>query len=226
MRFFDIVVSGLAISALFPLFLIVAVLLRVTGEGEIFYHQSRIGLNGEEFKLLKFATMLKDSPNIGPGSITLKDDPRILPFGNFLRKSKINELPQLFNIILGDMSFIGPRPLTKDNLRYYDEKKRAVITSVKPGLSGLGSIIFRSEDELLKRPETAESFYKFMIAPYKSELEFWYVNNRSYRLDLALFIETILVVMFPKREKLKWLQGQIPPAPLELQKLLSNDPRK
>ena len=112
-RFFDIVLSGLAILCLSPLLIPVVIILKLTGEHYIFYTQERIGLGGKPFGLLKFATMLKNSPNMGAGDITTHNDPRVLPFGRILRKTKINELPQLFNIFLGDMSIIGPRPLTE-----------------------------------------------------------------------------------------------------------------
>ena len=111
-RFFDILFSGIAILILSPLFIVVILILRFTGEGEIFFLQDRIGKGGNKFKLFKFVTMIKNSPDMGTGTITIKNDPRILPFGKFLRKTKINELPQLLNIFFGDMCIIGPRPLT------------------------------------------------------------------------------------------------------------------
>ena len=111
-RFFDIFFSGLALLVLSPLFIILILILRFSGEGEIFFLQERIGKDNKPFMLFKFATMLKNSPHIGTGTITVKNDPRVLPIGKFLRKSKINELPQLINIFKGDMSSIGPRPLT------------------------------------------------------------------------------------------------------------------
>ena len=100
----------MALVLLSPLLLPLMFILRVTGEGEIFFPQSRVGRGGKDFKLYKFATMLKDSPNMGTGTVTVKNDPRVLPMGGFLRKTKINELPQLINIFNGDMSVIGPRP--------------------------------------------------------------------------------------------------------------------
>ena len=111
-RFFDIFFSGLALLFLSPLLVPIFIILKFSGEGEVFFLQERIGKGGDVFKLFKFATMLKDSPNIGTGTVTMKGDPRVLPVGKFLRKTKINELPQLLNIFFGDMSVIGPRPLT------------------------------------------------------------------------------------------------------------------
>jgi len=112
-RFFDVLFSTLFLIMLIPLFIIVIPILKFTGEGEIFFLQDRIGKDGKKFKLIKFATMLKDSPNMPLGTLTIKNDPRILPFGGILRKTKVNELPQFINVLLGDMSIIGPRPQTE-----------------------------------------------------------------------------------------------------------------
>ena len=117
--FFDILLSSLSLLVLSPLLLPILFILRCTGEGEVFFKQERIGRYGQTFKLFKFATMLKNSPNMGTGTLTIDNDPRVLPFGVFLRKSKINELPQLFNILKGDMSIIGPRPLTREGFDVY-----------------------------------------------------------------------------------------------------------
>ena len=122
-RFFDIIFSGFLLLILLPLFLVVIIILRFTGEKEIFFLQERVGMNRKIFNLYKFATMLKNSPNIGTGTLTIKDDARVLPVGVFLRKSKINELPQLLNIFFGDMSFIGPRPLTQQTFNQYSENE-------------------------------------------------------------------------------------------------------
>ena len=137
-RLFDIVLSGCAIMLLAPLLVTLIIILRFTGEKEVFFAQSRE--NGKRIKILKFATMLKDSPNIGTGTVTLQDDPRVLPIGKVLRKSKINELPQLFNIFMGDMSIIGPRPQTQRCFEAFPKHLQEVILSVRPGLSGVGSI--------------------------------------------------------------------------------------
>ena len=119
-RFFDILFSGIALLLLSPLLVPIVITLRLTGEGEVFFLQERIGKGGENFKLFKFATMLKNSPNIGTGTVTMRGDPRVLPVvGTFLRKTKINELPQLLNIFFGDMSIIGPMPLTTQTFGAY-----------------------------------------------------------------------------------------------------------
>ena len=138
-RFFDIIFSGIALVLLSPLLLPLMFILRVTGEGEIFFPQSRVGLGGKHFKLYKFATMLKNSPKMGTGTVTLKNDPRVLPMGRILRKTKINELPQLINIFKGDMSFVGPRPLLMEYLNLYNEEQRR-RHDVRPGITGLAQV--------------------------------------------------------------------------------------
>lgn len=196
-RLFDLCFSIVIIIILLPIALPIILTLRFSGEGEIFYRQSRIGYKGTKFEVIKFATMLKNSQSIGTGTITVKDDPRVLPFGKFLRKSKINELPQLINVLRGDMSFIGPRPLTVETFCLYEEETQNIITSVQPGLSGLGSIVFRSEENLLSEAGNAKEFYSMHIAPYKASLELWYVEHRSLKLNVVLMFITIYIVFFP-----------------------------
>ena len=168
-----------------------------TGEKEIFYKQSRVGKNRKSFKLLKFATMLKDSETKGAGTVTLKNDNRVLPFGKYLRKTKLNELPQLFNIFLGDMSIIGPRPLHKKQFSFYNENDQKLISSVSPGLSGVGSIFFRDEENLLQNSSNPDEFYKKNITPKKAKFEKWYVENKSLYLYFKLIILTLVVVLIP-----------------------------
>ena len=148
-RFLDILLSGIAIVILSPLLVPVMLILKCTGEHYIFYGQDRIGYRNKHFKILKFATMLLNSPNMAGGMYTTKNDPRVLPFGRFLRKTKINELPQIFNIFLGDMSIVGPRPLVDKTFAPYSDEVKAKIYNVKPGLTGIGSIVFRDEEALL-----------------------------------------------------------------------------
>ena len=196
-RLFDIVFSVLALAALSPLLLPIVMILRFTGEGEVLYKQRRVGLHGEHFGLLKFATMLKDSPNIGAGEITVRADPRILPFGRFLRKTKLNELPQLFNILKGDLSLVGPRPMVPSTFSEYPAKARERLCQVRPGLTGIGSVFFRDEEEMLDGFEDALSFYREVIIPYKADLEMWYVERRSIRLYFLLILLTAWAIPFP-----------------------------
>ncbi|KOF03994.1 sugar transferase [Roseivirga seohaensis subsp. aquiponti] len=200
-RLLDIVVSFIAIVILLPLLIPVMIGLKFTGEGYIFYKQKRIGLNNKYFYILKFATMLKDSPNLGSGSITLRNDPRVTPMGGFLRKTKINELPQIFNILLGDISLVGPRPLVDKTFNAYSEEVRKVIYKVKPGLTGIGSIVFRDEESLISNSDLEpHAYYEKVIAPYKGELEMWYQKNASMWTDIKIIFLTAWVVMFSKSE--------------------------
>lgn len=194
-RLFDILISASAVVILSPLLLLVMLVLRFTGEREIFYAQIRIGIGGREFKLLKFATMLKNSPSLGSGTVTLANDPRILPIGHLLRKTKLNEIPQLFNVLRGDMSLIGPRPLTRQTFGMYSEAAQKKIASVVPGLSGIGSIVFRNEEKILSDPDEALATYERIIAPYKAELESWFVANSSFLLYLKSILATIYIVL-------------------------------
>ena len=194
-RIFDIVLSLVALIILCPLLLPIALILRFTGEGEVFYVQERIGSNERPFGLFKFATMLKKSPHIGTGTITVRNDPRVLPVGRMLRKTKINELPQLLNVLIGDMSVIGPRPLTQNHFLYYPPELRKIIGSVRPGLSGVGSIVFRDEERLLSGKEDPKNYYRTEIAPYKALLEVWFVENHGIWLNLKCIFLTIWVVI-------------------------------
>ena len=218
-RMFDVFFSLFALALISPLLIPIAVLLRLTGENEIFYKQERLGRDAIKFDLLKFATMLKDSPNLGSGTITLKNDPRILPMGRFLRKTKINELPQLLNILRGDMSFIGPRPLTSETFNAYSAEVQQQISSVLPGLSGVGSIMFRDEESLLGSAEDSVEFYHNVIAPYKGALENWYVQNISLINYFKLILLTVLVVVFPKSRLIWWMFRDLPEPPESLKTL-------
>lgn len=215
-RFFDIIFSGFALLVLFPLLIPVVLILRFSGEGEIFFLQDRIGKGGELFKLIKFATMLKDSPNIGTGTVTMKGDPRVLTVGKFLRKTKINELPQLLNIFFGEMSVIGPRPLTAQTFGSYSSDTQEIIKNVRPGLSGVGSIIFRGEEEIMQGASASVDFYDNIIAPYKGSLEEWFVLNKGiYIYFLSIFI-TVWAVVFPST-KIAWrVFKDLPEPPVEL----------
>jgi len=196
-RFFDIVLSFLALVVLAPLLFPVVLILRLTGEGEVFYIQVRAGRGGNSFGLYKFATMLKDSPNIGAGEITVRGDPRVLPFGKFLRKTKLNELPQLWNIFIGDMSVVGPRPMVINTYAYYSEEARQKLNTIRPGLTGIGSIVFRNEERYLADREDPMEFYREHIIPYKSDLEFWFVDNNTFWLYIKIIYVTAWVVAFP-----------------------------
>ena len=215
-RFFDIFFSFLAIIFLLPLFAPIVIVLRFTGEREIFYRQERVGQFGRNFDLLKFATMLKDSPTIGAGEITLKNDPRVLPFGRFLRKTKINELPQLFNILLGQISVVGPRPMVPNTFSKYSSDAKSELKKVKPGLTGIGSIIFRDEEKFLEGRSDPIKFYDHNIIPYKNKLELWFVKNNSITTYFKIIFVTAWVIMFSRSKIYEKLFSQLPKLPSSL----------
>lgn len=209
-RLLDIIISVVALTLFLPLFIPIIILLRITAEGEVFYFQERIGLKNSRFQIWKFATMLKNSMNMGTGSITLQNDFRVTTIGKFLRKTKINETPQIVNILKGDISLVGPRPLVTKTFLAYPEEIQSKIYNVKPGLTGIGSIVFRDEESLISGviDEDPHEFYKRVIAPYKGELEMWYLNNKSLFLDFQLIFLTAWIIIFPKSKLYeKWFKN-------------------
>ena len=213
-RIFDIASSSIACIILAPFLLPILILLRLTSEGEVFYLQKRIGLNKRPFMIYKFATMLKNSSKMTGGMITTQNDPRVTYMGGFLRKSKINELPQLINIIIGDMSVVGPRPVMKVSFEAYPSKIKEVIYNVKPGLTGIGSIIFRDEEDLISNVKNdggdVWDFYKNTIYPFKGEVEIWYQNNKSFFLDIKLIFITAWVIFSPNSKIYEKLFKDLP----------------
>lgn len=219
-RFFDIVFSGLAILILLPFMIPIMIGLKLTGEHDIFYVQERIGIGGKSFGVLKFATMLRNSPNMAGGVLTQKDDPRILPMGKFLRKTKINELPQLVNIFLGQMSVIGPRPQAKRHYDLYSDEVKQAIDTIPPGLSGLGSVVFRDEEDMLNNVADRDTFHDTVIAPYKGQLEIWFTHHRTLATYFKLIWLTVLAVLNPTSNAWKTAFKDLPPVPVELEKYI------
>jgi lipopolysaccharide/colanic/teichoic acid biosynthesis glycosyltransferase len=215
-RLLDVIFSSLALLVLSPLLVPITIILKLSGEGEVFYVQQRVGLGGKPFGLYKFATMLKNSPNLGTGTVTVKNDPRILPVGRFLRKTKINELPQLLNILVGDMSIIGPRPQTQRCFDAFPATSQVEIIKVRPGLSGVGSIIFRDEEELMHESADPGYFYDEVIMPYKGQLEEWYVQHQGLRTYLICIALTVWAVMFPKSRAAWRVWTTLPTPPIKL----------
>jgi lipopolysaccharide/colanic/teichoic acid biosynthesis glycosyltransferase len=215
-RFFDVVLTIIVTIFLSPVIIPIILILKYTGEGEVFYIQERVGLNGKVFGLIKFATMLKNSSNLGAGDITIKNDPRVLPFGRFLRKSKINELPQLWNIFIGDMSIVGPRPMIPRTYEKYLTKTKQKLDTIRPGLTGIGSIIFRDEERYLENLEDPMDFYIRIIIPYKSELEIWFVEHNSLCLYIKIILVTAWIIFFPQSNIIKKAFKELPLLPQEL----------
>ena len=218
-RIFDILLSCILLFFLLPVFLFIILILKNTGEGKVFFIQPRIGKGGKTVGVFKFVTMRENSES--SGTITTHGDTRVLPFGKFLRKTKINELPQLMNVLLGSMSFVGPRPLVPETFNLYDEYIKDAISSVTPGVTGVGSTIFRNEEGLMKGLSNyqASEFYKHTIIPYKGELENWYVKHRTFLLDMRIIILTIQMTLFPNSKRTILSLG-IPAAPDQLKAML------
>jgi lipopolysaccharide/colanic/teichoic acid biosynthesis glycosyltransferase len=200
-RFFDIVFSLLALIILLPVFVPIIILLLLTGEHEVFFKQERVGFKNSIFKIWKFATMLKNSPNMGHGDMTVRKDPRITFMGRFLRQSKINELPQVINILTGDMSFVGPRPLMKVGFDRYSEEMKSKVYNTRPGLTGIGSIVFRDEELIITQSQLPpQDCYREVILPYKGALEVWYQQNQHFYTDFMILFLTAWYVVFPKSD--------------------------
>ena len=219
-RLLDVVFSGLALLVLTPLLIPVCIILKLTGEHEVFYLQERVGAKGFPFNIYKFATMLKASPSLGPGTVTVRDDPRVLPFGKFLRKTKINELPQLFNVFFGHMSVIGPRPVTLREYATYSDNARAAIETVVPGLSGLGSVIFRDEESLMSLDSDPRAVYEKYIGPYKGQVEQWFASRINVWMYLLLIYLTVHVVLFTKSNIVWNTFKDLPAPPMEIREAL------
>ena len=215
-RLVDIILSFTALVVLALFFIPVIIILRFTGEREVFYMQKRIGRGGQSFGLYKFATMLRDSPNIGAGELTLENDSRVLFFGKFLRKTKLNEIPQLWNILIGEMSVVGPRPMVPNTYAFYSETARKKLDTIRPGLTGIGSVVFRNEERYLAGRDRPLEFYREHIIPYKSDLELWYVKNDSLWLYIKIILVTIVVVVFPSSNVVEKIFIGIPKLPKSL----------
>ncbi len=200
-RIIDVLIATIALIVLLPLFIPVMIILSFTGEHEVFYLQKRVGYKNKLFDIWKFATMQKNSPSIGTGEITLHNDPRVMPFGNFLRKTKINELPQIINVFKGDMSIVGPRPLMQVSFDKYSAEIQEKIYNVKPGMTGIGSLIFRDEESLVSNhKDNPMKFYEDFIFPYKGQLESWYLQNGSIITDFKIIFLTAWSIVFPKNK--------------------------
>ena len=214
-RLLDILLSLTLIIILIPVWIPICLILIITGEHRIFYIQKRVGLDCKPFSIWKHATMLKNSEYMHGGLYTTRNDPRILPFGAFLRKTKLDEIPQLFHILSGKMSFVGPRPLVVNNP--YPNYLQEEIYKIKPGVTGIGSIIFRNEERLLTEAKIKpEEFYANHILPYKASLELWYQKNITFWTDTKLMFCTIYALIIPDTSLPFVLFPSLPSVPNEL----------
>lgn len=190
-RAFDILCSFLGLTVLSPVLLVVSVLVAITSPGGVFFRQERIGKDGRPFRIFKFRSMRKDNAGL---KITTGNDSRITPVGRFLRKSKIDELPQLINVLVGDMSFVGPRPEVADYVNLYTPYQRQVLL-VRPGITGLASIRFRNENDLLTASDDPNRTYIEQIMPRKIDLDLEYIPHASVFYDIKLIFQTFAVVI-------------------------------
>lgn len=190
-RAFDILCSFLGLTVLSPVLLVVSVLVAVTSPGGVFFRQERVGKDGKPFRIFKFRSMRKDNAGL---KITTGNDSRITPVGRFLRKSKIDELPQLINVLVGDMSFVGPRPEVADYVNLYTPYQRQVLL-VRPGITGLASIRFRNENDLLTASDDPNRTYVEQIMPRKIDLDLEYIPHASVFYDIKLIFQTFAVVI-------------------------------
>ena len=208
-RVFDILIATIALILLSPLLIPSCIILLFTGEREVFYKQKRIGYKNKPFDIWKFATMLKNSPNIGTGEITLRNDPRVTAFGKFLRITKINELPQIINVFKGDMSIVGPRPLMEVSVQLYPQEIREKIYNCKPGMTGIGSLIFRDEEKLISDAADPKAMYA-TIYPFKGALEMWYQQHASLYTDFMIIFLTAWSIIFPKNQLVNTIFKDLP----------------
>lgn len=210
-RAFDFVVALIVLLVLSPVFLVLTILLLCTGEHEVLYLQKRVGYKSRHFYIWKFATMLKNSPNIGTGSLTLRNDPRVTKLGRFLRITKINELPQVVNVLKGDMSLIGPRPLMPTDADRYHSDIRGRIYNIRPGITGIGSVVFRDEEQLVSAYKGDRfEFYSKVIMPHKGALEMWYQKNLSFKTDFLILFLTGWQILSPNSQMVYKVFPDIP----------------
>lgn len=196
-RILDVGIALALLIVLSPIFIIIMLFLSLTGEREVFYYQERVGFKNKRFKIWKFATMLKNSPNMGTGDVTISNDPRLLPLGAILRKTKLNELPQLFNVLKGEMTIVGPRPLMVSGFERYSTAIQQRIYDIKPGVTGIGSVIFRDEERIVSKSDDYESTYR-KINNCKGELELWYQKEMNFFTDITIIFLTVWVIIFRK----------------------------
>ena len=190
-RVFDVVCAVLGLAVLSPVLLVTAVLVGITSPGGVLFRQERVGRNGVPFRICKFRTMRADNAGL---KITTSSDSRITPVGRVLRKTKLDELPQLWNVLKGDMSFVGPRPEVQEYVDLYTPEQRQVLL-VRPGITGVASVRYRNENELLSASADPNRTYIEEVMPAKLELDLGYLPRASVWTDIKLILETLVAVL-------------------------------
>jgi lipopolysaccharide/colanic/teichoic acid biosynthesis glycosyltransferase len=191
-RIFDIIASFCGLLLLSPVMIIIALIVKLSSKGPVLFVQKRVGKGFKEFDMYKFRSMVADAEKLGP-SVTKGDDKRITKIGRFLRKTKLDELPQLWNVLKGDMSLVGPRP---EVMKYVEKKKKEYekVLSVRPGITDYAAIEFRDEEEILNRFDDTEKAYIEKVLPKKIELYYQYIDNVSFINDIKVILKTLKVI--------------------------------
>lgn len=192
-RLFDFISSFIGFLVLSPVFIIIGLVIKSTSKGPIFFRGIRIGKFGKPFRIFKFRTMVPNAEELG-GPSTASDDPRLTKIGKFLKKYQLDELPQLLNVIKGEMSLVGPRPEVPFYVNMMTEEEKKIILSIRPGITDLASIWDFHECEVLKGSQDPEKTYMEKIRPEKIRLQIEYVKNRSFWLDIKIIFKTILKI--------------------------------
>lgn len=191
-RLFDIIVSVIALILLSPLFFIIALIIKITSPGPVFYKGKRVGEGGKIFFMHKFRSMVANADKIGT-DLTKHEDPRITKFGKFLRQTKIDEIPNLIDVLIGNMSLVGPRPESPQYTKYYDDRQKKVL-NIKPGITGLAQLENRHEDLKLKDQEDPEKYYIQELMPKKLEIDLYYLENRNLMMDIIILFRTLIPI--------------------------------
>lgn len=191
-RFFDLILSFIGLLIIVPILFLITILIKISSSGPVFYKQVRVGKNNKDFKIFKFRTMHLNADKKGLLTVGGRD-PRVTSIGYYLRKFKLDELPQLINVFKGDMSFVGPRPEVRQFVNLYSEIQKKVL-NVKPGITDLASIEFRNENEILSKEEDPNQYYIDYIMPKKLEINLKYINQRNLLKDFVVIIKTIKVI--------------------------------
>ena len=194
-RIFDIIFSFLGAILTSPLFLVVVFLIKKESPGPVFYRGERIGKNGKPFRIFKFRTMVVDAEKMG-GPSTAGDDQRLLKIGHFLKKYQLDEMPQLINVLRGEMSLVGPRPEVPSEIESLEPGTRKIILSIRPGMTSLATLSNPHEGEALKGSKDPHKTYCEKIKPEKMRLNLEYVNKRSFWLDVNIIIKTFFIAVF------------------------------
>jgi lipopolysaccharide/colanic/teichoic acid biosynthesis glycosyltransferase len=195
-RVIDVLISAIGLALLIPLFAVIAIAIRLDDGGPVFYRQTRIGRSGRAFEIDKFRSMTP-APNGAGSNLTVAGDPRVTRVGAFLRRAKFDELPQLLNVLIGEMSLVGPRPESPDLAVHYSLAQRAVMLSVRPGMTDYASLLFRHENAILARASDPACFYRERIMPLKYELCAYYLSEIGPLTDIRIIVATIWSIAFP-----------------------------